>query len=158
MYINEAGWVAIGFCIFCIIAWRYGAKPFADLLDNRGKEIKGKLEEAEALRMEAKEVLQKYKILHEQAEIDSKNIIKKAEENAKLFQIQAEQNAKNQLKRQEAQTKQKIINAEKKAIFEIRNLTVDLAISASETILSNELDEKKSENLVQQSIKNININ
>ena len=60
--------------------------------------------------------------------------------------------------RQEAQTKQKIINAEKKAIFEIRNLTVDLAISASETILSNELDVKKSENLIKQSIKNININ
>ena len=33
MLINEAGWVAFGFIIFCIIAWRYGAKPFVDVLE-----------------------------------------------------------------------------------------------------------------------------
>ena len=43
MVINEAGWVAFGFIIFCIIAWRYGAKPFVDVLESRANEVKEKL-------------------------------------------------------------------------------------------------------------------
>ena len=43
MLINEAGWVAFGFIIFCIIAWRYGAKPFVDVLEARANEVKEKL-------------------------------------------------------------------------------------------------------------------
>ena len=54
MLINEAGWVAFGFIIFCIIAWRYGAKPFVDVLEARANEVKEKLSEAENLRNEAK--------------------------------------------------------------------------------------------------------
>ena len=47
MLINEAGWVAFGFIIFCIIAWRYGAKPFVDVLEARANDVKEKLLELE---------------------------------------------------------------------------------------------------------------
>ena len=56
MVINEAGWVAFGFIIFCIIAWRYGAKPFIDVLESRANEVKEKLAEAETLRNEAVQI------------------------------------------------------------------------------------------------------
>ena len=87
MVINEAGWVAFGFIIFCIIAWRYGAKPFVEVLESRANEVKEKLAEAETLRNEAKEVLNNYKILQQEAAVEAKNIILRAEENAKHLQF-----------------------------------------------------------------------
>jgi F-type H+-transporting ATPase subunit b len=158
MHINEAGWVAIGFVVFCILAWRFGAKPFVELLEKRGQEVKDKLDEAESLRIEAKEILQKYKKLHEQAEIDAKNIVKRANDNAKLLQKDAEEAAKKSLKRQENQTKEKIIAAEKKATLEIKNLTVDLALKASEILLKDEMNNKLATKLIIDSTKKINLN
>ena len=75
MAIDEAGWVAFGFIVFCIIAWKYGAKPFENILQSRADEVQRKLEEAEKLRLEAKEVLNNYKILQQEAEEEAKNII-----------------------------------------------------------------------------------
>ena len=95
MLINEAGWVAFGFIIFCIIAWRYGAKPFVDVLEARANEVKEKLSEAENLRNEAKEVLDNFKVLQKEAEKEAENIILRAKENAKQLQITAEETLKN---------------------------------------------------------------
>jgi F-type H+-transporting ATPase subunit b len=75
MIINEAGWGTFGFIIFCIIAWRYGAKPFVDVLESRANEVKEKLAEAETLRNEAKEVLNNYNILQQEAAEEANNII-----------------------------------------------------------------------------------
>ena len=108
MLINEAGWVAFGFIIFCIIAWRYGAKPFVDVLEARANEVKEKLSEAENLRNEAKEVLDNFKVLQKEAENEAENIILRAKENAKQLQITAEENSKKFISRQEEQIKQKI--------------------------------------------------
>ena len=146
MVINEAGWVAFGFVIFCIIAWRYGAKPFVDVLESRANEVKEKLAEAETLRNEAKEVLNNYKILQQEAAVEAKNIILRAEENAKKLIL-----------RQEEQIKQKIKAAEKQALIDVKNIVVDLSIAASQECLTNEIDQKKSNDLILESSKNLTI-
>ena len=158
MFINEAGWVAIGFIVFCLIAWRYGAKPFVEILDNRAKQVQAKLEEAENLRQEAKEVLKNYKLLQEEAEQEAKNILERAEENAKQLQINAEENSKKLISRQEEQTKQKINAAEKQALVDVKNLVIDLSIKASEETLKHEIDEKQSTGLILDSSKKLNLN
>ena len=76
MLINEAGWVAFGFIIFCIIAWRYGAKPFVDVLEARANEVREKLSEAENLRNEAKKVLDNFKVLQKEAENEAESRFK----------------------------------------------------------------------------------
>ena len=158
MFINEAGWVAIGFVVFCLIAWRYGAKPFVEVLDNRAKQVQAKLEEAEQLRQEAKEVLNNYKLLQEEAKQEAKNILKRAEEHAKQLQINAEENTKMLILRQEKQAKQKINAAEKQALVDVKNLVIDLSVKASEETIKNEIDEKKSSSLILDSSKNLNLN
>ena len=158
MFINEAGWVAIGFVVFCLMAWRYGAKPFVEILDNRAKQVQAKLEEAENLRQEAKEVLKNYKLLQEEAEQEAKNILERAEENAKQLQINAEENSKKLISRQEEQAKQKIYAAEKQALVDVKNLVIDLSIKASEETLKHEIDEKKSTSLILDSSKKLNLN
>ena len=156
MLINEAGWVAFGFIIFCIIAWRYGAKPFVDLLEARANEVKEKLSEAENLRNEAKEVLDNFKVLQKEAENEAENIILRAKENAKQLQITAEENSKKFISRQEEQIKQKIKAAEKQALLDVKNLVVDLSVEATKEYLIKEIDEKHSNKLVLDSSKTLN--
>ena len=155
MIINEAGWVTFGFIIFCILAWRYGAKPFVEVLEARANEVKEKLSEAETLRNEAKEVLNNYKILQQEAEEEAKNIILRAEENAKHLQKSAEENTKKLILRQEEQIKQKIKAAEKQALIDVKNIVVDLSIAATQECLTNEIDQKKSNDLILESSKNL---
>ena len=155
MLINEAGWVAIGFVIFCLIAWKYGLKPFSEMLDERAQKIKEKLEEAEKLRSEAKAVLLKYKNLHLEAEKDVKKIIDRAKENAKALQLNSQKIAEKNLKRQEEQAIAKINSAENQAIKEINDLTADLSIEASRKILSSNIDNTSDSKSIKQSIKNI---
>ena len=157
MLINEAGWVAIGFLIFCLIAWRYGLKPFSEMLNDRAQKIKEKLEEAEKLRLEAKEVLLKYKNLHLEAEKDVKKIIDRAKENAKALQLNSQKIAEKNLKRQEEQAIAKINSAENQAIKEINDLTADLSIEASRKILSSNIDNTLDSKSIKQSIKNIHL-
>ena len=158
MFINEAGWGAIGVVIFCLIAWRYGAKPFVEVLDNRAKQVQDKLEEAEQLRKEAKDVLNNYKRLQQEAEQEAKNILERAEEHAKQLQINAEENTKALIARQEKQAKQKINAAEKQALVDVKNLVIDLSIKASEETMKDEIDEKKSTSLILDSSKKLNLN
>ena len=158
MAIDEAGWVAFGFIVFCIIAWKYGAKPFVNILQSRADEVQKKLEEAEKLRLEAKEVLNNYKILQQEAEEEAKNIILRAKENAKHLQKSAEENTNKFVLRQEDQIKQKIKAAEKQALIDVKNIVVDLSISASEKCLNKEMNEKKSNDMILQSSKSFNIN
>jgi len=158
MAIDEAGWVTFGFVVFCIIAWRYGAKPFLNILQSRADEVQKKLEEAEKLRLEAKEVLNNYKILQQEAEEEAKNIILRAKENAKHLQKSAEENTNKLILRQEEQIKQKIKAAEKQALIDVKNIVVDLSISASEKCLNKEMNEKKSNDIILQSSKSFNIN
>ena len=157
MAIDEAGWVAFGFVVFCIIAWRYGAKPFVNILQSRADEVQNKLEEAEKLRLEAKEVLNNYKILQQEAEEEAKNIILRAKENAKHLQKSAEENTNKFILRQEDQIKQKIKAAEKQALIDVKNIVVDLSIAASQECLTNEIDQKKSNDLILESSKNLTI-
>jgi F-type H+-transporting ATPase subunit b len=158
MAIDEAGWVAFGFIVFCAIAWRYGAKPFVNVLQARADEVQKKLEEAEALRQEAKEVLNNYKILQQEAEEEAKNIILRAQENAKNLQKSAEENTNKFILRQEDQIKQKIKAAEKQAIIDVKNIVVDLSISASEKCLNKEINERRSNDMILESSKSLNIN
>tara|TARA_B100001996_G_scaffold364274_1_gene333163 strand:+ start:1259 stop:1741 length:483 start_codon:yes stop_codon:yes gene_type:complete len=158
MAIDEAGWVAFGFIVFCAIAWKYGAKPFVNVLQARADEVQKKLEEAEALRQEAKEVLNNYKILQQEAEEEAKNIILRAQENAKNLQKSAEENTNKFILRQEDQIKQKIKAAEKQAIIDVKNIVVDLSISASEKCLNKEINEKRSNDMILESSKSLNVN
>ena len=129
-----------------------------NILQSRADEVQKKLEEAEKLRLEAKEVLNNYKILQQEAEEEAKNIILRAKENAKHLQKSAEENTNKFILRQEDQIKQKIKAAEKQALIDVKNIVVDLSISASEKCLNKEMNEKKSNDMILQSSKSFDIN
>ena len=155
MYINEAGWVAIGFIVFVVFAWRFGAKPIFNLLDQRGIEIKEKLKEAEDLRLEANELLNKYKQLKIDAENDASDLLKKAQNTAEQMQIHSEKIAADTIKQKEKQVIDKIKSAESQALLDIKNLTIELSINSSEEIIKNNMTNKDEKLSLEDSIKQI---
>ena len=155
MYVNEAGWVAIGFIVFVVFAWRFGAKPISDLLNQRGIEIKEKLQEAENLRLEANELLNKYKKLKIDAENEASDLLKKAENTAKQMQIHSEKIALQTIKQKEKQVIDKIKSAESQALLDIKNLTIELSINSSEEIIKDNMTSKDEKITLEDSIKQI---
>ena len=156
MFINEAGWVAIGFFVFIFFAWRYGAKPISDILDQRGNQIKEKLQEAKNLRNEANDLLNKYKKLRLDAEKEAIELINKAENTVKQMTLHAEKMAKETIQQKEEQVINKIKGAEAQALIDIKNLTIELAIKSSEDILASKISDQSAKNILEDSLKKIN--
>ena len=156
MFINEAGWVAIGFFVFILIAWRFGARPISDFLDQRGNQIKEKLQEAKNLRNEANELLNKYKQLKLDAEKEAIELINKAENTVKQMTLHAEKMSKETIKQKETQVINKIKGAETQALLDIKNLTIELAIKSSEDILASKLSDENAKTILEDSVKKLN--
>ena len=92
MQFDEGAWVALGFAIFVILVWKKAGAALREMLDARANKIRNELEQAEALRKEAKAQLDSFKSLKKEAEEEAKAIIANANSAAKRLQVDRLQN------------------------------------------------------------------
>lgn len=140
-------WVAIGFVLFIVIAGRPIMAKITSALDNRADEIRAKIEEAKSLREEAQTLLASYQRMQRDAAAEAAEIISKAQEEAQRLQTAADENLTQTLKRREEAALEKIAAAEARALQDVRDRAVDIAISATEKVVSGAMTDN-----VQQSI------
>ena len=140
-------WVAIGFVLFIVIAGRPIMAKVTSALDNRADEIRAKIEEAKSLREEAQTLLASYQRMQRDAAAEAAEIISNAQEEAQRLQTAADENLTQTLKRREEAALEKIAAAEARALQDVRDRAVDIAISATEKVVSGAMTDN-----VQQSI------
>lgn len=140
-------WVAIGFVLFIVIAGRPIMAKITGALDNRADEIRAKIEEAKSLREEAQTLLASYQRMQRDAAAEAAEIISNAQEEAQRLQTAADENLTQTLKRREEAALEKIAAAEARALQDVRDRAVDIAISATEKVVSGAMTDN-----VQQSI------
>lgn len=140
-------WVAIGFVLFIVIAGRPIMAKITSALDNRADEIRAKIEEAKSLREEAQTLLASYQRMQRDAAAEAAEIISNAQEEAQRLQTAADENLTLTLKRREEAALEKIAAAEARALQDVRDRAVDIAISATEKVVSGAMTDN-----VQQSI------
>lgn len=140
-------WVAIGFVLFIVIAGRPIIAKITSALDNRAGEIRAKIEEAKSLREEAQTLLASYQRMQRDAAAEAAEIISNAQEEAQRLQSAADENLTRTLKRREEVALEKIAAAEARALQDVRDRAVDIAITATEKVVSEAMT-----NNVQQSI------
>jgi len=140
-------WVAIGFVLFIVIAGRPIMAKITSALDNRADEIRAKIEEAKSLREEAQTLLASYQRMQRDAAAEAAEIISNAQEEAQRLQTAADENLTQTLKRREEAALEKIAAAEARALQDVRDRAVDIAISATEKVVSEAMTDN-----VQQSI------
>ena len=155
MQLDEGAWVALGFAIFVILVWKKAGAALREMLDARSDKIRTELEEAEALRKEAKAQLDSFKGLKKEAEEEAKNIIANANLAAKRIRENAAVKAEENIARREAQAAEKIKASEAAMVSEVKAKTAHLAAQAARQIITDKLDEKTALQLIDQSVEQI---
>ena len=155
MQLDEGAWVALGFAIFVILVWKKAGAALREMLDSRSDKIRTELEEAEALRKEAKAQLDSFKGLKKEAEQEAKNIIANANLAAKRIRENAAAKAEENIARREAQAAEKIKASEAAMVGEIKTKTARLAAQAARQIITDKLDEKTALQLIDKSVEQI---
>lgn len=145
-------WTAVAFVIFVAALFKPVKKALLGGLDSRIAQIRTEVEEAQRLREEAQTLLASYQRKQREAAQEAESIVRQAKEDAALHRAEAEKAMEDMLKRQETLTIEKIAQAEAAAIQEVREIAVDLAIAATEKILTEKVRGGLSDRLVDKAI------
>ncbi len=149
-------WVAVSFGIFVILFARYAVPPIVKALDNRSARIKEELDEAVRLREEAQTVLSAYQKKQKAISKEAEELLAKAKQEAEAMTVQAEAELKKALDRRIEQAKQNIERTENRALQEVQDNIVDIAVNAARVIIVDHLDSNDDEALIELALKDIN--
>lgn len=119
-----------------IILWAKGPAKIAGLLDARATKIKADLDEARALRDEAKAVLATFEAKQKEVEVQSGRIVAAAKEEAMAAAAQAKADLKASIARRLAAAEDQIASAEVAAIGQVRQQAVMVAVAAASDVLA----------------------
>ena len=152
MTIDATFWVAISFFIFFagLIYLKVPQKINGSLI-NQINEIKKELDEAEKLKVEAKNLLSDYESKIDKSKKETKDIINSAKkysekailENTKKFHQIMDDRKKN--------LEQKIVQMKENALKDIKNISIKISIEAVENVIKNSIDKKKLEKIYTES-------
>ena len=148
-------WMALALLVLLgLIAWK-GLAPILKSLDDRGERIRQSLEEAQALREEAQKTLAEYKRKQREALKEAEEILAHGKTEAERMREQGRKDVEAALARREALAMEKISQAEAKALQEVRNQAVDLAVAATAELLKSKVDSAKSQQLIGDTIRDL---
>jgi len=148
-------WVLIAFILFvALIVWK-ARKAIVGGLDARADAIRAEIDEAQKLREEAQSLLADYQRKQRDALQEAEGMLRAAEEEAGRLRARAEEDLAASLKRREQQALDRIAQAEAAAQSEVRNMAVDLAVSATRKLLEDKIDDDKAAGLVDEAIKEL---
>lgn len=145
-------WLLVAFAIFV----GFMAKPvwvkITGGLDERSARIQAELEEARQLREEAQAALANYQRKQRDAAKEAEEILRHAEEEAKRLTAEAEKTLEETLKRREALARERIAQAEARAIEEVKDEAVEVALAATRALITERLDPAKAERLIDEAV------
>ena len=149
---DQAFWVLIAFVIFVSISFRSAKKLIISALDRRTEEIKKRLQEAENIRNEAKKILGVNIKKLETAKNGVATILSEANKEAEMQKKKALENLNNSMERNKDQLQDRIQKNEKETIEKLKRIISTISISASESFLKNNIDEKLHNRLIENSL------
>ena len=152
---GATAWATIALIIFIGIAIYFGIpKMITKMLDERIKKIETDLSEAEALRAEAKALLEDYARRRDEAEKEAEGIVSAAREEAFRLTADAKLSIEALIARREKSVTEKIAQAEAQAVAEVRARSADLAVEAARVLLTKQMA-TNGDALVEQAIKDV---
>lgn len=122
-------WVMISMvlCYGFIASKAWG--PIKSGLDTRAVAIQKRLDEAEALRIEAQNILAEYKQRSENALNEAEEVLKNAQRRAEHLRVQMEKELMDSIARHEITAKNRIVRMEEEAIRSIKNSIIMTTLS-----------------------------
>ncbi len=148
-------WVAVGFLIFVAMVIKPAWKAISSGLDTRAEKIKASLDEAASLREEVQSLLADYQRRQRDATREVDEMLANAQAEAERTANEAAESLANSLKRREQLALDKIAQAEADAMLAVRNTAIDVAVSATQRILTEQLDATAATQLIDSAIAEI---
>ena len=153
MVFDATFWVAISFIIFfgALIYLKVPLK-INESLNKLIADIKNELQESEKLRKETKLFLDQSQLKLNTASDETKAIMENTKKDADIMvqQIKDKFNKSAEIKKR--LTAEKIAQMKEQAIKEIKNTSIDIAVSSVEKIIKNTIDKSKLDNIFQKNI------
>lgn len=155
MLSNPVFWVIVSFVLFIALSYKKVFGLAANALDDRSNKIKTELDRARTLREEAEAVLAQYK--QKQAEYlkEAEAMLAKARDDASRFEAQARSDMKTALDARMRAAVEKIAREEEKAIQDVRNHVVDIALAAARAIIIEQVGNLPQDELVKLAVADI---
>lgn len=151
-------WVLITMIIFLWVMGKYAVPLIMDALQEREERIKDSLESAEKALNRAEQISKDNEKALREAEKKAQQIRKEAIQEAEMLRAERIEKSKKEAEEMIAQAKETIEQEKKRALMELRDEVVHLAVQSASKIIDAELDEKKNSKLVDSFIKDISKN
>lgn len=148
-------WVAISFLLFLFVAVRTGYGKVIGGLDNKIESIRKEIQEAEALRVEAQELLAQYRRKQKDALNEAESIINHARTHAESIIAQADEDLKLVMQRREAQLQDRLQRIEDAAVQDVKTYAASLAVDTARDLIYNRLDKKADASLIEKTGDNL---
>jgi F-type H+-transporting ATPase subunit b len=148
-------WVAVAFVLFvALIVWK-GLKPLLAALDVRANRIRQQIEETRSLRAEAERALGEANRKVREAKGEAEAILTHAKAEVERLKVHAVESLEASLKRREQNAMDKIAQAESRAVAEVRDRAIEVAIAATSKVLQEQMDGAEGDKLVEDAIAEI---
>ena len=148
MTIDATFWVAVSFFIFFagLIYLKVPQKINGSLI-NQINEIKKELDEAEKLKVEAKNLLSDYESKIDKSKKETLEIINLAKKDSEKNILEKTKNFHQIIENKKKNAEQKIVQMKKNALKDIKNISIKVSIEAVENVIKNSIDKNKLEKL-----------
>ena len=157
MFSDPQFWVFVAFVIFIITIFKPAQKIFTSGLDNKIKEIKDSIDQAEKIKNEAQNTLSQIKKRQNDIKLEIKEIQDKAKEKIAFIEQNFTQKLSEQIKKRNELAEIKIKQMAREANLQTQNYIVKNAIKSTVELLEKKLDQKEKQKLINSSIAELNI-
>ena len=153
MIIDATFWVAVSFFIFfgCLIYLKVPQKINNSLTDQINK-VRKELDEAEKLKVEAKNLLSNYENKIDKSKKEVLKIINLAKKDSEKTILERTEKFHQTMESKKKNTEQKILQMKENALKDIKNISVKISVEAVEHLIKNSIDKNKLEKLYTKSL------
>jgi len=148
-------WVALAFVVFVALIYKKVARFAVRALDERSAQIKTELDEARRLREEAAAVLASYRQKEAEYFQEAESIMEEARKDGEILRARAEEEIKAAMDNRMKQAVERIAQEEARAIADVRNHVVDIALASARSLIADHVSSLSQEELVKLAISDI---
>ena len=153
MIIDATFWVAVSFFIFfgCLIYLKVPQK-INNLLTDQINKVRKELDEAEKLKVEAKNLLSNYENKIDKSKKEVLEIINLAKRESEKTILEKTEKFHQTMENKKKNAEQKIVQMRENALRDIKNISVKISMDAVEHLIKNSIDKNKLEQLYTKSL------
>ncbi len=147
--VGLAVWTILTFVVVLLVLRRYAWKPILTAMEARERGIQKLIDDAEQTRAEADQLLQQYRRQLEEARTEGARILAEGKAAAEHLREEMLARARTEADGIVTRAGHEIDLERQKAVAEIKEQAVDLAIAAASKVIDEELDDARHRRLVE---------